>query len=823
MSLLELRELKYSLRNLWKARGFALTAILTLALGIGASTAVFTVVDSVILKPLSYRDSGQLVVIWEKVRFLANEATPYVGPNPRHEGIWKERNSVFSDLCLLGVGTRGVSLGVDHPHLVGSIRAQPNFLKLLEVSPLMGRNFVPSDAIKGHDQVGIIAYSMWQTLFHGDPNVIGRSLRVADARYEVIGVLPKDFQFPKRNVLSSLSSKQSVTTTPPIEIVTPLAINTNDYGWNSDYGNWIALGRLRRGISVRQAQAQLNIIQHQIVDQMPAGARDNSPDSLLAYVQPMQDAMVESSRRGLWMLMAAVIGLMLIACVNLANAQLGRAVSREREAAVRSALGASSRQLVWSSLSETVLLSAIGGLAGILLANIAIALFKRYAPIDLPRMAEIQPDLSVLLFALVAAIGCALLFGIVPAIRFVRIDPQKALQQNSGRTQGSRHSRRLRLALIGLQVFGCTALLLVTGLFAKSLATLLGSDRGFDTENVVTAEVNMRAQMYDKDQKRVAFDDGVLSRLRELPGVTSVALVSAMPLEGETWIDGLFRPDKPTKHPALSNFRWVSSQFLELLHERLIAGRFIEERDRDTTNAIISESAAKAVWPGEDPVGRHFKWHDKICTVIGIVADARTNSLKVPPTNMVYLPYRSNPPYATYFMVRSAQNPEALIPDVRRTIWAQDPEVTIARIKTLDSQVNDSLSAERFQTFILVAFGIAALLLAMLGIYGILSYTVAGRTKEFGVRIALGATRQSIYSLTFSEAAVPVLIGLVSGWGLSIMAGNLVQKLLYGVTAIDWSVALIVAIVFILCAAAAAFLPARRAAGIEPMQALRTE
>jgi predicted permease len=351
----------------------------------------------------------------------------------------------------------------------------------------------------------------------------------------------------------------------------------------------------------------------------------------------------------------------------------------------------------------------------------------------------------------------------------------------------------------------------------------LRNDRGFDTGNIVTAEVNLRARTYEKPQQRIAFDDGVLARLRILPGVTSAALVSAMPLEGETWIDGIRRPDKPVAHPPLWNMRWVSPQYFEVVREPLVAGRFFKERDRDSTNAIISESSAKAGWPGENPIGRQFKWWDKSCTVVGVVADARTNSLKDPPANMVYLPYRTNPPWASIFLVRSSQNPESLIGDVRRAMWGQDPEVTIARVKTLDSQIKDSLSTERFQTFVLAVFGIAALLLAMLGIYGILSYTIAGRTQEIGLRMALGATRQSIYSLTMSETAVPVMLGLIAGWAVSVMAARLAQKLLYGVTAIDWPVTTIVAMLFLACATAAAFLPAHRAASIDPMQALRTE
>jgi predicted permease len=763
-------------------------------------------------------------VVWEKVKFLATKSVPYTGANPRHEFYWRDHNSVFSGICLVAVGTRGISFGVDHPHLVGSIRAQPNFLNILAVSPILGRNFIAEDAVQGHDQVVIITHSLWRSMFQSDPNVIGKTLRVADLPYQVIGVLPESFQFPKRSVLSSFPSKQGMATAPPVEIVTPLVIDPhNQFGWNSDYGNNLAIARLKPGISARQAEAQLNILQREIVDQMPASDRSTGRDPLLAYVQPLQNAIVDKSSRGLWMLMAAVIGVMLIACVNLANAQLGRAVSREREAGVRSALGAGTWQLMWSSLSETVLLAVLGGAAGIALAVSAIALLQRYAPVDLPRITEIHPNYAVLGFAIVLVLGSAFFFGTAPALHFMRTDPQRALQQNTSRVQGSRQSHRLRLTLIGIQVFGCTALLLLTGLFAKSLATMLSGNRGFDTSNVVAAEVYSRGRVYNEDAPRIALAEGILNRLRELPGAQFVALGSAMPLEGETWIEGINRADKHIDHPPLSNVRWVSDNYFKLLRERLVAGRFIEDRDRNSNVVVISEASARAAWPGEDPVGKQIRWRDQLFTIIGIVGDSRTNSLKDTPVNMMYFGYRALAPFPMIFMLRTKQAPNEIIPEVRRAIWDQDPELTISRVKTLDSQVKDSLAPERFQTFILVAFGISALLLAMLGIYGVLSYIVAGRTQEFGVRMALGATRESIYSLTMSEAAIPVLAGLITGWGASVVAGRFVERLLYGVAAVDWTVTLVVAGLLLTSALIAAFLPARRAAGIDPMQALRTE
>jgi predicted permease len=477
---------------------------------------------------------------------------------------------------------------------------------------------------------------------------------------------------------------------------------------------------------------------------------------------------------------------------------------------------------MWSSLSESVVLAILGGTAGILLAVNAIALFKIYSPIDLPRMAEIQLNYGALSFALLLVAGSAVLFGIAPALRFVRTDPQQALQQNNGRMQGSRQGHRLRLTLIGLQVFGCTALLLITGLFAKSLATILSSARGFDTSNILTAEVSARARSYDDVQPRIHFADGVLDRLHRLPGVESVALVSAMPLEGETWLYDIQRPDKPNPHPPLWNMRWVSADYFRLLHERLLAGRFFESRDLNSNVAVISEASARAGWPGEDPVGKQFRFWNQPYTIIGVVADARTTSLKDTPPSTVYLPYHNvGLPLAMVFLVRTAQAPETLSSAVRHAIWEQDPEITISRVKTLDSQVKDSLAVERFQTSLLIAFGTAALFLAMVGIYGVLSYVIAGRTQEVGVRMALGATPRSIYSLTLSEAAMPVTIGLVAGWAASVAAGRVVHKLLYGVSAVDWLVTVVVTVLFIICATAAAFLPARRAARIDPMQALR--
>jgi len=818
-------EIRFALRRLRKAPAFTITALLTLALGIGASTAMFTVVDSILLKPLAYRNSGQLVVAWERVKFLDNIA-PYMGPNPRHEAMWAQRTNAFTGLTLVGEATDGVSIGSGHPRVVGTVRAYPNLLDVLGVTPILGRGFRPEDGTPGHDHIALLTYGLWQSLFNGDPNVIGRTVHVAAVSEEIVGVLPQSFHFPKRDVLSAFPTGQkSYTGVSETELLMPAVIDLKDVSWlGGDYGNWIALGRLKPGVSIQRAESELNTIEDELVREAPASERPRDPHGALAtYVQPMQEAMVGDSRRSLWLLMAAVITLMLIACVNLANAQLGRAVLRENEAAVHSALGASNLRLLWTSLAESLILAVVGGAAGILLASDALSAFLRYAPIDLPRMREIHLNMSVLLFAALLIMGSGVLFGLLPALKLLRTEPQQALQRNTARAQGTRRRRELRAWFIGLQVFGCTALLLVTGLFAKSLLNLLTSDKGFQPGHVVIAQANLSGKAYAKNQPRLVFDDAVLHNLRTLPGVRSAGLVSAMPLEGETWIDCLCRVDRPEGNHPLANLRWVSPGYFQTIREPLVAGRLFDDRDRNLESALISQSAARAGWPGENPIGRQLKHNEFTYTVIGVVADARNNSLKLAPANMVYLPYKDFPPHATFFMVRTLLPADSLISSIRQASWKYDPGVTIERVKTLDSQIADSLAPERFETTLLTAFGIAALCLAMLGVYGVLSYVVAGRKREIGVRMALGASPRAIYGLTMGEAAIPVLIGLLSGFLASIAAGRIIEKLLYGVGAVDISTTVIVGALFLFAATAAAFLPARRAAGVDPMEALRSE
>jgi len=513
---------------------------------------------------------------------------------------------------------------------------------------------------------------------------------------------------------------------------------------------------------------------------------------------------------------------MLIACLNLANAQLGRSLARNREYAVRTALGAAKWRLAWNALAENLLLAAIGGALGIALAKVALDLFLRETPVGLPRLSEVQLNLNVLLFSILLTCSASFLSGLLPAFRLFTTYPQSSLQQSGNRSLGNRHGNLLRRWLIGLQVAGCTALLLVTGLFSKSLLHLLGQEKGFDTGQVTVAEARLTPQTYGQDQSRVNFDDGVLANLRAIPGVQLAAMVSAMPLDGESWIEGVQRMDKPKLESPLINLRWVSPGYFETTRQRLLAGRFFEERDRNSSNVVLSEGEARALWGNDNPIGGHVRIEGRDFTVIGIVADSRNTSLKTPPALMAYVHYRDRPPFPTYFLIRSA-NSSALSAIMRQAIWKYDPDVFIARVKTLDAQLTDSLATERFETQVLLSFGAGALLLAMLGIYGVLSYSVVTRKQEIGVRMALGSTRARIYALTFAEAGAPVIVGVTIGLAASLLASRTIQSLLYETRAVDPIVIVSVNLLFLLSAAAAAFLPARRAASVDPMEALRSE
>jgi predicted permease len=811
-----LQDLRFTIRSLRKSPGFALTALLTLGLGIGSVTAVFSVVNSVLLRPFAFHDPGRLIILRE-VNRQRNEPP---GPdNYKHYLNWKTNSTALNDAAIFRNRGYSVSVDADHPNLVDGLEISPNFFSVLGVQPVLGRSFLPTESIEGHDQEVVLSWSAWQKYFHGDPEAVGRTLRIGGIPQTVVGITPRSFSFPRMNEMSTAVSQRAVR---PYEIFKPLLPDMTE---NGDY-NYLVVGRLQPGVPLAQAQGELDGLQ-----QAYARTVSHVSDDTHVLAEPLAQEVAGRVSTALWLLLAAVGAVLLIGCVNLANLQLARAVTREREIAVRVALGAGPGRLLCTTLMDSLLLALGGGALGILLSFTGVRLFIAAAPANLPRLNEVHVSWLALLAAAGLSMMTALLFGLLPALRSIRVDPQQAIQANSTRIANPREGQRARHLLVGGEVACTMVLLIVTGLLVRSFSRLLTQERDFDASHITLTGVSLATPRYGNSPDeagavRATFIDRVLADLGRLPGVESVAMTSEMPIAGETWVSYIVRSDHPLppgREPT-ANIRWVSPSYVSTLKIPLLSGRDLQPSDQNhPTNVLISEQTARAAWPGEDPVGRTFEVDGETkYTVVGVVADARINDLKRT-ANMVYVPYWQNPWWRAFFLIRSPQPTAALANSIRQTIWNIDLQVAIPTLKSLDDQVDDSVVTERFQSLLLSSFGMAALLLAVLGVYGVLAYSVSLRQQEFGIRVALGSDKSGLVQLVMRQAAVPVAGGILTGLALAYGATRWISSLLYETKAGDPLVIVASTALLVIAAFLAALLPARRAASVDPMRALRTE
>ena len=819
-----LRDVRYALRQLRRSPGFTLIAILILALGIGAVTSVFSVINGVLLKPFAFRQPDRLVVMREAVYEERNERTA-VPDNYRHFLRLKNTATTLGDAAIFAQRGLSVSPNGDHPRIVGAVLASPNLLQLLGVKSMLGRNFTDADAQKGAADVVVLSYEGWQTFFAGDPKAVGQTLRIGGEPVTIIGVLPPGMRFPQIALAPKTAFQESVR---DALLFQPLIPSERDL--KADMGNfdYKAIARLKPGVTLAGASAELDALQKAYT----LSAR--LPLHFGIALTPLTKDVASGVRGALWLLFAAVGAVLLIGCVNLANLQLTRAVNAERETAVRAALGASRAQLVRSRLIESLVLALIGGAAGAALAFAGVRLLLALVPANVPRLDEVQVSLPVLAFAAGLSIVAAIVFGTLPALRSLRVPPQAALQANSARAANTREGHHTRSVMVGAQVVCTVVLLIVTSLMLRNFSNLMHQNRGFDSSHITIAQVDLFAPQYGDFSTKAntvkhAFIDRALASLGQLPGVQSVALTSVAPMTGETWVDNLFRPDHPVpagKEPMI-NVRWINPDYLPTMRSPLVAGRNFTAADRANPYvALISEKTAREGFPGENPVGRTITNivpdDDHRVTVIGVVADARINGLK-DNAAVVYLPYWAFTPWTLSFLVRSSQPSDALIPEMRRAIWQIDPQVAIPTLKSMDNQVSDSVATDRFQALVLTSFGAAALLLALLGVYGVLAYSVTLRQQEFGIRIALGSGKSALIRLVLRQAAYSVLAGTVIGLALAFVALRWVRSLLYQTPVMD-PLAIGGSVLLLLVAATiAAIVPARRAASIDPMRALRSE
>ncbi len=817
------RDVRYAVRQLRKSPGFTLTAMLTLGLGIGAATSVFSVVNAVLLKPFAFREPDRLVVMRE----ISDEAGGerwLIPDNYRHFLRLKHDATTLEDAAIFEQKGMSVSPSGDHPRVVGEIVASPNLFRLLGVQPILGRGFVDSEARIGADNVVVLSYEGWQAFFAGDAKVIGQTLRIGGVPNIVIGVLPPGLRFPRIALAPKIAFQD-----PAQEalLFQPLAPSQHDLSADSGNFNYKAIARLKPGVTVQQANAELDALQKAYT----LSARLSI--HLGGALTPLVKDVASDVSGALWLLFAAVGAVLLIACVNLANLQLARAVNAEGDTAVRAALGASRGQLVRSRLTESLVLALAGGAAGMALAVAGVRLLIAAAPASIPRLDEVKVNLPVLAFSAGLSIAAAIVFGMLPALRSLHVAPQAALQANSTRAVNTQESQRTRSLMVAAQVACTVVLLIVTSLALRSFSHLVGQDRGFDSSHVTLAQVDLFAPQYGDfstpKATKLAFTDRTLVALNQLPGVQSVALTSVTPLTGETWVDNIFRPDHPVpagQQPRI-NVRWINPEYMATMQVPLLSGRNLTAADRANPYVVlISERTAQEAFPGEDPVGKKINClapdDDHPMIVIGVVADTRINGLK-DTAAMVYVPYWAFTPWTLSFLVRSSRPGIALIPEMRHAIWQVDPQVAIPTLKSMDDQVSESVAADRFQAMLLSGFGAAALMLALLGVYGVLAYSVSLRRREFGIRIALGSGKSALIGLVLRQAARPVLQGTGVGLAMALIALRWVRSLLYQTPVID-PLAIGGSVLLLLMAAAiAAIVPARRAASTDPMRALRNE
>ena len=803
-------ELSFTLRQLRRSPAFTVAAIFTLALCIGANIIMFSIVRNTLLRSPDYAQPRELVVLRENI--LAGQSSGMnMAVNANHLRYWQQHAQSFQGFAALDAGSMPLG-GNGQPEEISIAQHTANLFALLGVRPLLGRTLLPVEDQPGHDVV-LITEGLWQRRFHRDPNIIGRAIPLDGRPYTVVGVLPAAFD---------LSNARLAGADRTIEAFVP-------FGWSAEQlaeiegdQNYFAVGRLRPGVSLAQAAAEMNTLQQAIGRQTPDHV------SFSATVVGLQQYLTASSRSSLVMLLAAVATVLLIGCVNITNLLLARAASREHEAALRAALGAGRAQLVRSAVAEPLLISLGGCLFGLAFAALALPYLAHILPTALPLLHSLRIDGRIVLFAGAASLVSALLCSILPALRFINTHPQQALRAESRTASEAAGGKRVRRALVIAEVAASVTLVVLAGMFLLSLSRLLSVDRGFTTQRVLSATVVLPDKQYNTPAARQAFYQRSLTRLRQLPGVRSAGIVSVLPLQGDRWGDMISVPGdtRPIFSQPEAKYRWLSPGYFETMQIPLIAGRFFTPDDLGHPVAVVSQRAVQTAWHGKNPVGQFFHRMDsseKPLQVIGVVGDVPAVDLSEQPVAMVYVPltYRTNE--SGTFVIRTANDPAAMSDPIRKAIWSVDNQAAVPDVRAMETIVDGSLAARDFQMHLLLAFAATALVLAALGIYGVVAYSALQRTRELGIRIALGARPAQIYRLILEDGITPVLIGSALGIALAALAMRALGSLLYGVGAFNLSIAVGAAVTLLLTGGLASLLPAIRATRIDPVQALRAE
>lgn len=806
-------DLRDALRSFRRDRAYAATVVLTLALTIGATTAVFSIVNGVLLEPLPFPAPARLVALREIWREMADRA-PTLEVNERHFEYWREHARSFE--AMAQHMTRPANLaGRDGAAQVSVVYASGSLFDVLQVPAAMGRTLTPADDPDGAPDVAALSDGLWRQRFGADPSIVGTPIVLDGKPFIVVGILPSGFRLPREEQLTAAA-----------DVFVPLRVSV---GWVGDHNNE-AVGRLREGVSLEQARAELDALQGQVGEIATQAAHE--PVTLASVVTPLSEHVVGASRRGLLVLLAAILSVLLIACFNLANLSLTRTLGRLRDTAVRSALGASRARLVGRAMIEQLVLAAAGGGLGIYVAWLALSLFVRTAPVDLPRVDEVAIDARVLAFTAVLSMLAGLLVALVPAARTAGRDAQSALRVGALAVASDRRGLRGHAALLTAQVGLSVTLLVVTALFVTSLVRVLNIDRGFSDERVLVVDVALPATRYAEEPVRQAAYDRMLAAVQALPGVEGAATTSMLPLRGEGQVNFVAREGAILSASELpsANFRFVAPEYFRTMGMAVRRGRPFTTDERDPTRpapALVSELTAARLWPGDDAIGKRFSRGisgEQGFEVVGVVADARTTALdRAEQPLMVYVPYwwRSRP--STSLLVKTAVAPLSVLPAVRRALLDIDPEIAIGRARPMEQIVDDSVAGRRYQAQMLGIFGGVALFIAVIGIYAVASYGISRRRREMNIRVALGAETRQVMGLVLRQGTLPVLAGIVAGIGGALAMGSVVASLLFEVRA--WDPVIIASVVAVVgtVGVATCGLAARRGLRLNPAAALREE
>jgi len=799
--------LRLAIRQLSRTPGLSAIVVLTLALGIGATTAIYSVVSGVLLRPLAFREPDSLIFLGELIPGSEYGVWP---ASARHFTEWRGQSASFESLSAISAGAVNLT-GKGEPERLEEMRVSANLFTALGVRPAIGRGFLPDEDHSGRDRVAVLSNQFWQRKYHGDPGIIGATILLDNEAYTVVGVLPAWFHFPNAHALLSYYPG----TTQP-DLFTPLVFSADELRQLMGRFNYGVIGRLRTGVSRQAAETELTGICTQLSRQSGEKA------DLRAIATPFQEAIVGKARLGLLVLMGAVGAVLLIICVNLANLLLVRAEGRAVDSAIRLALGASRSQLLWQSMVETLLMALVGGVLGAALAASGLRFLVQVAPPEIPRLDEVRIDGGVLAFAVALTGLTGLVFGLGPAWRAASSDPQVTLRSRS-RTLAA-EGGRLRNALIAAETGLSAALLILAGLLLASLSRLVHVPTGFTAPTVLAADISIPWTKYKEAAQKNAFFERVVSNLASAPGVASAAISSALPLKGEIWIDSAWLPgdSRPLFDRPATNVRFVSPEYFRTMGIPMTAGRTFATSDRGHNVAVISERLADTLWPGGNAIGRSFEGGFGLYEVIGIVGDVRTDAHKAP-VPIFYHPYWDWPPLNSTIVARAVGDPRSIASVLRQAVASVDPDVPVPSLRTMQEVLDDSLSQRRFQAMLGAAFAGAALLLAALGIYGVVSYSVARRTNEIGIRAALGARPSDLRWMVVRQGLAPVSIGLLGGIAAALALGHFLSGLLFEIKSDDPTTIIFVALIILATAAAACLMPARRATQVDPVEALRSD